>query len=441
MKALIVDNSRSYSIHLAEILNESNISSVVCTCVAEALAKCEEQNFEFICTSLVLKDGSGLELSSLYRERYPKSTTSIYLITSNKEVYRDRNWLSSGITDAFYKSDLERFTLELKSLAKLQVKKNISGKVLYVEDSRAESMVTMEILKNNGMEIVHFDNAEAAWDSFMQAGDYDLVITDLVLSGLMTGLSLVRCIRSININSDLNDSWVPIIGVTGFDDVSRRVDLYNAGIDDYVAKPVVETELIARVSNNITLKKLFNKVTQQQKELEKLASIDSLTGCLNRRSFLDMAEKYLAMANRNKQHLSLFYMDLDHFKQINDTYGHAEGDAVLVRLGALLRKYCRKGDVVSRFGGEEFVMLLPNCNPDDAHDNAEKIRQRINEIQCHDDKISISIGISSDKPDMYTKFDSLLASADQALLEAKDQGRNCVVSYECLDIKAIKKAC
>jgi diguanylate cyclase (GGDEF)-like protein len=430
MKALIVDNSHSYALQLAEILSESHIDSDVCTCVDEALEKCEDQKYEFICTSLYLKDGCGLELATQFRARWPASITSIYLITSNEEMYRDRSWVNSGITDVFFKANLERFNLELDSLAKLQVKKNVSGKVLYVEDGRAERMRTTMILENMGMEVEHYDNAEQAWDCFMRKGGFDLVITDLILSGLMTGLSLVRCIRGINTNKEVNDSWIPILGVTGFDDVSRRVDLYSAGIDDYVAKPIIETELVARVSNLIVLKKLFDQVAVQQAELEKQASIDMLSGCLNRRSFLDIAEKYIAQANRNEHCLSLFYLDLDYFKNINDTYGHVEGDEVLVQLGTLLRNDCRDEDVVSRFGGEEFVMLLPECSADDAYRYADSIRKKISNMRKHKAQVTASIGVSTYEPGMSGDIDSLIASADNALLLAKSQGRNRVVFQE-----------
>ena len=376
MKALIIDNSQSYAMQLSKILSESHIDSDTCTCISDATANCENQNYEFICTSLVLEDGSGLDFAERFRQRWPEITTAIYLITSNEGMYRERSWIKSGITDVFFKSDIDRFTLELHSLARLQIKKDVSGKVLYVEDSRAESMRTTLILENMGLEVEHYDNAEEAWECFMHKGGIDLVITDLMLSGLMTGLSLVRCIRGINSKAD-HDGWVPILGVTGFDDVSRRIDLYSAGIDDYVAKPTIETELIARVSNLIVLKKLFDQVATQQAELVEQASIDMLTSCLNRRSFLDIAEKYMAQTNRNKHCISLFYLDVDYFKNINDTYGHAKGDEVLVQLGELLRNDCRDGDVVARFGGEEFVMLLPQCNAEDASRYAENLRKKI----------------------------------------------------------------
>ena len=427
MKALIIDNSHSYAMQLAKILSESHIDSDVCTCISDAIANCENQNYEFICTSLVLEDGSGLELAEQFRQRWSEATTAIYLITSNEGMYRDRSWIKSGITDVFFKSDIERFTLELHSLARLQIKKDVSGKVLYVEDGRAESMRTTLILENMGLEVEHYDNAEEAWECFMRKGGIDLVITDLMLSGLMTGLSLVRCIRGINSNGDIHDGWVPILGVTGFDDVSRRVDLYSAGIDDYVAKPTIETELVARVSNLIVLKKLFDQVAIQQAELVKQASIDMLTGCLNRRSFLDIAEKYMAQTNRNKHCISLFYLDIDYFKNINDSYGHAEGDEALVQLGELLCNDCRDGDVVSRFGGEEFVMLLPQCNADDAYRYAENIRKKISKMRKDKVPITASIGVSSFEPGMSGNIDSLIASADNALLLAKGHCRDRVV--------------
>ena len=422
---------------LASILKNNAIEVDVCSCVQEAIEKWAVEDYEFVCTSLELNEGSGLELASRLRQMKPDATTSIYLITSNKDVYRNRSWIDSGITDAFYKSDIERFNMELHSLAKLQVKKTNSGKVLYVEDGRAESMRIIMILENMGLQVVHFDNAETAWDKFLAEGDYELVITDLLLSGLMTGLSLVRCIRSVNENTEINESWVPILGVSGFDDVSRRVDLYNAGIDDYVAKPIIETEFMARVFNLLSMKKLFTKVATQQAELEKHASIDLLTGCLNRRSFLTIAEKYISQARRDKYSMSLFYLDLDYFKKINDTYGHAEGDIVLSQMGSLLKNYCREADIVSRFGGEEFVLLFSKCDANAAYSFADKLLIKIRQLREDDLKITASIGVSIFDPNITMNIDTLINSADEVLMQAKREGRNKVVINSKNDLPKI----
>ncbi len=125
-----------------------------------------------------------------------------------------------------------------------------------------------------------------------------------------------------------------------------------------------------------------------------------------------------------------FYLDVDYFKNINDTYGHAKGDEVLVQLGELLRNDCRDGDVVARFGGEEFVMLLPQCNAEDASRYAENLRKKISRDYKDNIKITASIGISTFESGKSGNIDSFIASADNALLLAKGHGRDRAVLQE-----------
>ena len=158
----------------------------------------------------------------------------------------------------------------------------------------------------------------------------------------------------------------------------------------------------------------------------KLALTDHLTGLYNRHSLNDIGPKYISNAHRHKTPLSLFVIDLDHFKNVNDTYGHGVGDIVLQAVSAVLQDVCRTEDIVARFGGEEFIMMLTNCDINHALEKGEKLRAAIESCKPEDLVITSSIGaaelIEGDS------FETLFNRADQAVYEAKDTGRNKVVA-------------
>ncbi len=186
---------------------------------------------------------------------------------------------------------------------------------------------------------------------------------------------------------------------------------------------------------NIQLSKEIKEREQAQNELQRLAYTDPLTGLFNRRHFFDVAEHEFSRSNRYKHSLSFIILDIDLFKGINDTYGHPAGDQVLVHLGKLLDNITRGTDTVARFGGEEFIILLPETDSKVAHIFGERLRQLIEDSPIHFDNetisITVSIGVAvrnyTEKEE--SSFDQMISQADQALYEAKNAGRNQVVCF------------
>lgn len=175
----------------------------------------------------------------------------------------------------------------------------------------------------------------------------------------------------------------------------------------------------------IETKELLEK---QSKELLDMATIDPLTGLLNRRELDNRASRLLFQAQRNKSSVAVMIIDIDDFKKINDTYGHAFGDDVLKHLGKSLLKSHRKHDVVARYGGEEFVLVLPDTDDANALNVAEKIRCDIETTEINGINITVSIGLSINK-DNKNEFDVLFKEADSALYKAKKNGRNTTILY------------
>lgn len=179
--------------------------------------------------------------------------------------------------------------------------------------------------------------------------------------------------------------------------------------------------------NLITNKRLLDKVHDQCRELFALATTDQLTGCRNRHGLMDFSENFLSQATRDGYPISLLLLDLDHFKQVNDTHGHAVGDEVLEAIGKLLNASFREEDLVARFGGEEFIVLMDRCDAESAKITAEDLRQKIERLKPSNLQISASIGLTSMEIGQDANFETLFSLADKSVYKAKGLGRNCVV--------------
>ena len=175
----------------------------------------------------------------------------------------------------------------------------------------------------------------------------------------------------------------------------------------------------------IQAKELLEK---QSEELVEMATIDALTGLLNRRELDNRASKILSQAQRNKSSVAVIIIDIDFFKNINDTHGHTFGDDVLQYLGKFLRERYREHDIVARFGGEEFVLVLPDVDEENALKVTEALRADIEKIDINGVHITVSIGVSMNK-ETSNEFDILFKEADSALYSAKNSGRNKVVLF------------
>jgi two-component system cell cycle response regulator len=275
----------------------------------------------------------------------------------------------------------------------------------------------MNWLQPLGLKIDHFDNGEKALDAF-QSNSYDLVITDFLLKGKISGLGIVREIRSSP------KSYIPILVISGFDDASRKIEILRSGASDFVPKPIMEEELLARVRTLVSNKRMIDELEHQKKLLMELALTDQLTSLYNRHCLMDLAPKQIALAQRHAYNLSIMVIDIDHFKKINDMHGHQSGDEVLVTVGDILKESCRQGDYAARIGGEEFVILLNHCDAENSHKRAEVLRNRIQQAKPANLDITVSIGITELPIGKKANFDQLFAIADKALFQAKTNGRN-----------------
>ncbi len=424
MKVLVVEGSRFFQQFIGNIFSNEGLVVSVANDIDNAKDILHRERFNFVCTALQLPHNhNGIELCRYIRKQTKYKDIPVILLTSDDIDNTFSIAYDAGVTEIYSRSNIKDLSLHLSSSVERQ-RNTLSGYVLYIEDSKTAAHLITKQLEKLQLDVDHFFNAEEAFEHyFASSQEYDLVITDIVLEGSMNGIGLVREIRSLQGKK----GKIPILAISGHDDTARRIQLLSLGANDYIVKPVIEEELVVRVSNLITTKQLFDQVTLQQQRLYDMAMTDQLTDLYNRHSLVEFSNKYISDAYRHEKALSLLMIDLDHFKSINDSYGHAKGDIVLSSVGKLLKTSFRGEDFVARFGGEEFVVLMAGCSLEKAFLKGETIRKLIELLRPEGLDITASIGISSLPKKRRIVFDELFKYADEAVYQAKEEGRNCVI--------------
>jgi len=290
-------------------------------------------------------------------------------------------------------------------------------KILIIDDDAGVRDSMQEFIKDSGYDIYTASSAEEALE-LLKSEIVDVVITDIILTG-MDGLELTDLIKH---NYDID-----VIVMTGYSEKFSYEDAINKGASDLVFKPVRYRELMLRLKRVLKERQLSIDRAKMLKTLEKLAITDGLTRLYNLRHFYKQLEIEIDRCNRYGHSLALLLLDIDHFKKCNDTYGHLEGDKVLIRLGQIVKLCLRTMDSAYRYGGEEFTIILPETTGKEANNVAERISasvesERFSTEAGEDFSITISIGVTE-----YFKEEQLstfIHRADQAMYKSKAKGRN-----------------
>ena len=422
LRAMIVESTGYYRSLLETILLDIGVECDTYVSGKEALESTKYVEYAFIMVSRQLEDTSGELFLHQYRAKHPLGDTLTIMLTSDEiaDVVMDEN--NAKFKLVFNKKDIGSIQTFLSGVLNNRTL-NLKSQILYIEDQKSIASAITALFETYQADVDHVTNVADAKEKFKQK-KYDLVITDYYLENNETGNDIIELVRSYD---DVFKARIPILVVSGEIDQTKRTAFLRNGANDFIIKPFDEDELIVRASNLIENKRTFEKVKKQQEELSILAMTDQLTGLYNRHSLFDIGPKYLSDAKRHKYPVSLLVFDLDHFKNVNDTHGHSVGDIVLKEVGQVLNNHCRNEDVVARFGGEEFVMVLSHCDLDFAEKKAEEIREAIEKSKPNDLIITASIGAAA--LNSNDDFDSLFEKADRAVYEAKDTGRNKVVVH------------
>ena len=300
-------------------------------------------------------------------------------------------------------------------------------KILIIEDELIFRRMVKKYLLEAGYEIVEAEDGLSAWELF-QKEPFQLVITDWMMPGL-DGPALVQ-----NIRTSGQKSYTYIIMLTAMDNKDNIVLGLESGADEYLTKPFNSRELIARVASGMRILRLEEELMQARIQMEALAMHDGLTGLLNRRAIEEYAEAEFNMAGRKKQAMSVILLDIDHFKNVNDRFGHKFGDVVLRQVAQTLKEDLRNYDRVGRWGGEEFLLILPDTELKDAFTVAERLRSKTAAVQISLENgetfsIHISLGTAC-TTGQFQSLAKLIDAADQALYQAKQTGRDRVCIFE-----------
>ena len=285
-------------------------------------------------------------------------------------------------------------------------------RVLIVDDSPAIRREIKEALESEGIGATCRE-ASNGLEGFKALLDKaaDLVLCDLVMPDF-DGLKFLQLVAT---RPELEE--VPIIMLTAIEDVDQKVKVLSSGASDYITKPFHQGELLARVKVHLKIKSLQDELRQKNALLLELSTTDGLTKIYNRRHFLELSRKEFERSARLGLQLSLLLFDVDHFKEINDTYGHQAGDDVLTALCRAVATSLRDYDILGRYGGDEFVVLFPQTDLRAALRVAERIEQAIAAIEVPEmagRRVTISGGLVT-KMVRHGDLEALLKTADEAL--------------------------
>jgi diguanylate cyclase (GGDEF)-like protein len=308
-------------------------------------------------------------------------------------------------------------------------------KILIAEDDPASRTMLQKMLERWGYDVVLACDGETAWDVLNDPDPPQLAILDWIMPK-PDGIELCRRIRAMEdqtggdfaqeIDEEGCGTYIYIILLTAKSEKENMILGLQAGADDYIIKPFNPDELQARLRVGSRILKLQGQLVAIQHKLQNMARIDYLTSIFNRRAIIQQLKKEIARSSRDHTPISLAMLDIDHFKAVNDTHGHAVGDAVLQQCVQSVKSYLRDYDIVGRFGGEEFLIVLPGADLQQAREVCERIRL---EVQNRDItvrgarlRLTISLGVASWTPEMSA--DQLIMKADDALYLAKRKGRD-----------------
>lgn len=414
----------------------------------ECLEKAKKQKPDLILLDVMMPGIDGFETCKLIKEDAEISHIPVVMVTALSDKADRLRGLEAGADDFLTKPINDTALIaRVKSLVRIKVLldelrlrdqtgaqmgvRNDAGKsftsdvsgasILVVDDDIVQLKRVTDALA--GAYKVTAVNAPETAQATPEIGNYDLILISTQLSE-MDGLRLAS-----HFKSQEDTRHIPILIMVDEDDKRAMLKGLEMGINDYLMMPVDLSEMTARVKTQIRRKKYQEALKANYQQSISMAITDALTGLYNRHYLNTHLENTVRNALANSKPLSLMIMDMDHFKSVNDTYGHDVGDQVLKQLADIIVKTTRSADLVARFGGEEFVVLMPETDEKEARDAAERLRKRVEStpfIITHEvGQITktLSIGVS------YLDFmgdscEALLKRADEALYRAKNGGRN-----------------
>jgi diguanylate cyclase (GGDEF)-like protein len=338
----------------------------------------------------------------------------VIAMTGSENDVLHKKFMQKDILDYVEKSNASSFTYALRLIKFIH---NFKGsKVLLVDDSETSRLQIKLGIEKLPLRVFEADDGQMALKVLEEHKDIKLIITDKKMPN-MDGIALIQEVRKANCMNEL-----AVIGISASTEPMMSVDFLKNGANDFITKPFLPEEMLSRIISNLEMLHFI-------KLAEASADKDFLTGLYNRKYLYETGKKLYENAKRESLSMIIAMLDIDHFKKINDRYGHEAGDVALKRLGEIFIEHFRSSDVLTRYGGEEFCVLLTNTDLRSAVKVMEKICSIVEETVIVSKSISfrmtLSVGVNSDRS---SSFESMIALADQKLYQAKNEGRNRVIA-------------
>ena len=336
---------------------------------------------------------------------------SAIVLTGSIDDETRQNFINKDIVDYVYKGNMDDINYIFQMINRLS--KNRQYKVLVVEDSLPFRNMIKKILTSLQFKVLAAAHGEEAMNYFADNPDINLIITDYRMP-VKDGLEVLKEVRK---EKDKNSLGV-IVMTSPSEKTDASIFLKN-GASDFIAKPFSKEELICRVNNTIEAMENINKIAN-------FANRDFLTGVYNRRFFYSDVEEYVQAAEETNEPYAFAMIDIDYFKKINDTYGHDGGDRILKSIAKILNDNTKGSDIVARFGGEEFCVVLKKINKEEAVKFFVNLRAKVaeNEVTIKKEKVKVTISIGVSFGNGHCEIDDMLEACDSALYTAKENGRN-----------------
>ena len=405
---LHVETSNFYRTLIEKICSDIGAEYSFAKNLDDSINVLKSRKIDLIITAIELEDSTGEDLIMKINDSPYKNIPVVVITGTDSDEYRTRMF-SLGIVDYISKKSGNE---EIRSaiLAYMRednvFQKMTEFKIAVCDDSKMDRYIIERIFTMAG--VPHVDYYESGDMLLASEKEYDIYLIDMVLKD-MIGNYVIMKLRERGSEAVI----ITISGVAHYKTISNTL---NIGANDYITKPFNNELLLSRIKTNAKNYILLNEVKQ-------LAITDVLTSVYNRRHSMERLEDEIEKSKRYENPLSVMMIDVDHFKRINDEFGHLSGDAVLKKIASSISTTLRDFDIVGRFGGEEFLVVLPNTAIDDAFSAAERIRKNVENIKFSkkDISVSVSIGVCQWSGD---DLKNLLSEADRLLYSAKSNGRN-----------------
>lgn len=416
MKTILhLDSSEFFKKVLARLLSEKGFVHIGAKSVKEAKEILLSKKIDFIVSSLSLEEESGEEFIRWLTLGQFK-VIPIFVLTGNENIDEKQAMFELGVVDYMTKSTSPDEIIEhiIKYAGREHEMENLRNlKIFVLDDSKIVIDFIKKIFETNGVENVTYCMEQG---EIFDTEIFDCYIIDLVLKE-KSGKHLIAEIRKRN-------KEAVIIAISSIDNNKTIINILQEGANDYIIKPFIPEIFIAKLKTNVRSYILFKELEKKNAMLALMVITDGLTGLYNHKYMFERLETELNEAKRYKKEISILMIDVDHFKRVNDTYGHPGGDNVLMELAFTLKNIFREIDIIGRYGGEEFMVILPETSNKSAIISAERARVQVEKIKWDFQDVKVTISIGAVTYNGEDTAEEIVEKADDLLYQAKHKGRN-----------------